>query len=162
MPKCWHCGKQGLFLRLSASGLCMSCLEEAADWAITTLNRLKESKFEREKFCAELDRLDIKDAVKAAGPVINESAFSFWDVAIHFSNEQQDRIKRSGSVILLQYDPESKVAKSCGSNGEVYSTTFSECTCMDFKARQLPCKHMYKLAIQYGNIEPSYLTGKSD
>lgn len=35
---------------------------------------------------------------------------------------------------------------SCGQ----YSTTLSECECIDFHRRELPCKHMYRLAYELG------------
>lgn len=35
-----------------------------------------------------------------------------------------------------------------GSND--YATTLFNCTCKDFKTRQMPCKHMYRLALGLG------------
>lgn len=41
-----------------------------------------------------------------------------------------------------------------------YSTTLSKCNCHDFRDRNLPCKHIYRLAVELGIIEiikrPSY------
>ena len=35
---------------------------------------------------------------------------------------------------------------------EEYETTLNSCTCSDFQKRQLPCKHIYKLAMILGEI----------
>lgn len=158
MSKCWRCGKSGFFLRLSSSGLCMSCLEEAADLAVSTLAKLKENKEERRKFCEELDNLEIQETIEKAKIAIETSPFSIWDVSVHFRKEQQDRVLRSKSVKILQYDEHKQIAETSGSKGAVYITSFSDCTCRDFKTRLLPCKHMYKLAMQYGDVEFSCLS----
>lgn len=34
-----------------------------------------------------------------------------------------------------------------------YDTSLSQCTCYDFQKRQLPCKHMYRLAVELGIIK---------
>lgn len=34
-----------------------------------------------------------------------------------------------------------------------YDTSLSQCTCYDFQSRRLPCKHMYRLAVELGMIE---------
>jgi len=131
----------------------MSCLEEAADEAVHIIAKLKESKPERDKFCAALDKLEREDKIKSIEPTLKMSPFRIWDMPVHFEEGQYDRILRSDTVVLFNYDSKSNSAKTRGSKGEVYSTTFSQCTCMDFQARGLPCKHMYKLAQQYGGVD---------
>lgn len=34
-----------------------------------------------------------------------------------------------------------------------YETSLTKCTCHDFQERQLPCKHIYRLAVELGIIE---------
>ena len=34
-----------------------------------------------------------------------------------------------------------------------YDTTLSSCTCADFEKRKLPCKHIYRLAVELNLIE---------
>lgn len=48
---------------------------------------------------------------------------------------------------------ELKVTKIRGANGEVYSVTSDSCTCMDYKFRGGPCKHM--LNLEHGHYEPN-------
>ena len=52
-----------------------------------------------------------------------------WSPAIHKLQHQQERISR-----MVQ--------------NEDYETTLRYCTCMDFRKRRLPCKHMYRLAVE--------------
>lgn len=73
-----------------------------------------------------------------------------WDASIHFANGQLERIERAAAdrrLCVLHYDEKSETASVMGSGGEVYSTCKDGCTCADFKARGLPCKHMYLLAM---------------
>ena len=37
-----------------------------------------------------------------------------------------------------------------GTDGIVYHTTLNTCTCPDFQFRHQPCKHMYKIALEFG------------
>ena len=157
MPKCWHCGKHGLFLQLSSAGLCMACLEKASDEAISIITKLKESREERVKFCNALDKMEIEETIHTIEPSLESSPFSFWDISIHYEEGQHDRIIRSKPVKIIRYDPNDETAEVEGSKGKVYTTTFESCTCMDFVSRQLPCKHMYKLASQYGGLDFSHI-----
>lgn len=50
-----------------------------------------------------------------------------WSPTIHAIPQQQDRICR------MESNPE-------------YNTTLHYCTCMDYRKRRLPCKHIYKMA----------------
>lgn len=45
----------------------------------------------------------------------------------------------------------------------VYSVSLTECTCPDFQHRKLPCKHMYKLALELGIVTKDWdLSGIPD
>ncbi len=44
-----------------------------------------------------------------------------------------------------------------GSHGQ-YITTLSECTCVDFYLQHQPCKHMYRLAMELGEIPGDYIS----
>ena len=64
-----------------------------------------------------------------------------------------DQIKRfeksTGKKIKpISLDLKSQSAKFEGSDGSIYDTTLSGCTCVDYAMHQLPCKHMYKLATE--------------
>lgn len=157
MPKCWHCKKRGLFLQLSSAGLCMECLEKASDEAISIVTKLKESREERIKFCNALDKMEREEMIQTIEPPLESSAFSYWDISIHHEEGQYERIIRSKTVKIIRYNPDSGIAEVDGSKGNVYETSFESCTCMDFTTRQLPCKHMYKLASQYGGLNLTHI-----
>lgn len=71
-----------------------------------------------------------------------------------------DQIKRfekasGNSLKMLSFDSGNCIAEFEGSSGEIYHTTLDDCDCMDCSMRRLPCKHMYRLAIEYGSINPN-------
>ena len=43
-----------------------------------------------------------------------------------------------------------------------YNVTLTSCTCRDFAMRQLPCKHMYKLAQELNIVDTSGISKKKD
>lgn len=76
--------------------------------------------------------------------------FSIWDESIHEHPDQKKRYASAltGKLIPMSVDFENQVGKFNGSGKEPYTTTLENCTCSDFKRRKLPCKHMYRLAIE--------------
>lgn len=78
-----------------------------------------------------------------------------WEKEIH---EKPDQIKRLTSAKSSKTTP-SLVCKDSlsgmfpGSGANPYSTTLASCTCGDFLRRHLPCKHMYRLAIELGVLD---------
>lgn len=85
-----------------------------------------------------------------------------WDIDIHEEKEQIERQTRSKS---LKFGMSINGINNTGtfvSSMDIpdYKTTLNSCTCEDFKERNLPCKHMYRLATELEIIElikrPSY------
>ena len=80
--------------------------------------------------------------------------FGNWEEIVHNDYEQikrvafMQRIKPENVTIY----PEKQSAKIIGTDG-TYNVTLNSCTCHDFEARQLPCKHIYKLASELGYLE---------
>jgi|GEM_PF-6001916 len=79
-----------------------------------------------------------------------------WDVSIH---EQPEQIERQGRsmrypFVLFDLDFNKKNVKfSSSSDLPYYQTTLHDCTCYDFEKRRLPCKHIYRLAVELGIVE---------
>ena len=71
---------------------------------------------------------------------------------IHDDPEQLKRIEkaRSSKMKILSIDKENQSAVFAGSGKTPYETTLISCTCRDFTVRKLPCKHMYRLAMECG------------
>ena len=61
---------------------------------------------------------------------------------------ERARDMKPGAVISL--DPSTQTALIQGSGGVVYSVSVDSCECVDFERRQLPCKHIYRLARDLG------------
>lgn len=79
----------------------------------------------------------------------------FWDVSIHASQAQIERQGRAMTYPFSFKINRSAQAGTFSSTSDLpfYSTTLSECNCYDFQNRHLPCKHMYRLAVELGIIE---------
>ncbi len=81
--------------------------------------------------------------------------WSEWDVSIH---DDAAQIERQGKAMYYPFtfkvDEEKKTARfSSTSDLPYYDTSLSRCDCLDFQKRNLPCKHMYRLAVELGVIE---------
>ncbi len=81
--------------------------------------------------------------------------WSDWENSIH---ESEAQISRQGRAMTYPFDfsikRKNQTAKfSSTSDLPYYNTSLSSCTCGDFEERQLPCKHIYRLAVELGIIE---------
>lgn len=54
----------------------------------------------------------------------------------------------------LDLSPENRSGRFVGSEGNIYETTLDSCTCADFAIQGFsqPCKHMIRLAMEYGEV----------
>lgn len=78
-----------------------------------------------------------------------------WDYSLHSDNPQIERQGRSMTYpFTFEIDKQAQAARfSSTSIHPYYDTTLSSCTCDDFQTRGLPCKHIYRLAVELGYIE---------
>ena len=74
--------------------------------------------------------------------------FTDFPKDIHTEDEQLSRMRRATDkwIYLFPSTFTGQSAKIMGTSCEIYETSFSACSCMDFYKRKLPCKHMYRLA----------------
>lgn len=81
--------------------------------------------------------------------------WSDWAYSIHCDKSQTDRQGRAIAYpFTFKINKHSKSARfSSTSELPYYDTTLSSCTCMDFQERKLPCKHIYRLALELGIID---------
>lgn len=73
-----------------------------------------------------------------------------WTEVDHEGAEQYNRMEQAAqdkALQVLDYDPDYRLAKVQGKTG-VYLTSGERCSCPDYRKRQLPCKHMYLLAME--------------
>lgn len=86
--------------------------------------------------------------------------FGIWDDSVQMHPEQVKRFERAltSKLIPISVDVSNKTGVFNGSHSKPYNTTLENCTCSDFIRRQLPCKHIYRLAIELGLIDTDGLT----
>lgn len=82
-------------------------------------------------------------------------SFGKWNTSVHDNFEQ---LKRRISAAKIDEDdielnPANQTAHIYGSDPEPYFVTLEECSCYDFQSRNLPCKHMYRLASELGCLD---------
>lgn len=73
------------------------------------------------------------------------SFFSSEYNSLHAENDQLNRVKSALSLKMDSVDFETQTGTI-----KSYDVSLSKCTCMDFRRRHKPCKHMYCLAIELG------------
>lgn len=80
----------------------------------------------------------------------------------HCSDRQYERFQRAcsknqiGSVVSLDKKKMSCKIRSSSNPSVIYKTTLNSCDCEDFSKSSLPCKHIYKLALELGIIDTSW------
>lgn len=90
-----------------------------------------------------------------------KGTFGSWDESIHMPEEQRKRIlsAEKATTTPLSVDKESLTGVFPGSGKSPYKTTLESCTCGDFIRRKLPCKHMYRLAMECGVFQGNVKQG---
>jgi len=108
--------------------------------------------------------VQIQENIKNAG----ECFINGYGEKFHCSNEQYARFQRSisasniGKVVSINKKKITMKICSARDSSNIYCTSLSGCDCEDFKRRNLPCKHMYKLACELGVIDENWdLSGLS-
>lgn len=88
-------------------------------------------------------------------------SFGNWPEELHSDRDQQKRIAsaRSAKTTPNSIDKNRQIAVFSGSGAVPYTTTLDSCTCVDFVRRKLPCKHIYRLAIELGLLGLSAKSG---
>ena len=78
--------------------------------------------------------------------------FGNWNEETHNNHEQIKRILTAKTIKSdkIIYHEQEKYCEVLGSSGEYYKATLDSCDCMDFRIRNLPCKHIYCTAFSLG------------
>lgn len=72
----------------------------------------------------------------------------FFHICLHSFSRSTAQVKPSDVFI----DHSNHSALIQGKDG-AYNVSLTQCTCFDFESRQLPCKHIYKLAFELGLLD---------
>jgi len=154
MAYCVKCHRDEANLIIgSKTGLCIDCLESEHEALTQMIEMLKNGGDDRKAAIAALDEAKMADVTAKASVDLKDSPFSVWDDSIHMQPSQLGNIRRSKSVKILSYDAGSKTAIVAGSKGHTYETSFDRCDCGNFISKHLPCKHMYRLAAEFGGVD---------
>lgn len=79
--------------------------------------------------------------------------FNSFDASFHNEPEQLKRRIRAKNIKATTITDNGDHYVVIGSKGDIYNTNLSICNCLDFKKNHLPCKHMYKFALDHGLID---------
>ena len=86
--------------------------------------------------------------------------FTLWELKYQCNSDQRIRLERARTETidrLFEINPDNGTALCQSSDfyitGEVYEVTYKHCTCLDFRKRIRPCKHIYALNIYLGIID---------
>lgn len=93
---------------------------------------------------------------------IKEKWASLWPEETHTTEYAIKRINSAKSAKLtpVKIDRDDMYGYFQGSHGR-YETFLDQCPCGDFIRSKLPCKHIYRLAMELGAIEEDYKTDKN-
>lgn len=87
-----------------------------------------------------------------------------WDKwsGTHNSPDQQKRIAsaKKSACTPVSLDQEACTGTFKGSSG-THTTALDHCSCVDFNRRRLPCKHMYRLAMELGVFQTEFESDKT-
>jgi len=113
--------------------------KEAAENSVTA--RLKAKADIKDTICTEINKnfLDL--------------GWYCWTIDDHKLELQYEKIEdayhNGKSMMLLDCDPVEGTAKVRGASGMSYKIDDEGCSCPAFSKSQLPCKHMYYVAMNY-------------
>lgn len=84
-----------------------------------------------------------------------------WESSIHETEDSKKRIisAKKADLTPVRVDPDDGMAYFQGKHGK-YETFLDSCPCGDFHRRHLPCKHIYRLAMELNLMDNSDI--KSD
>ena len=150
---CPYCGIELLLLPVEQNTKvkCPSCgntIKETKDAV--------ETSFECDK--SEVTKADINEyLLMKISNDFERCGWTDWDKSVHYAEGQIDRLGRAieeTDMTVVGYDEESQTAKVISSKGYSYTVSKFGCTCKDFVERQLPCKHMYLVAMEIADGKP--------
>lgn len=89
---------------------------------------------------------------------MSNELWSKWS-DIHGLPDQQKRIAsaKKSACTPVSLDPSTCTGIFKGSSG-THTTSLDHCSCVDFNRRKLPCKHMYRLAMELGLLPDDIVT----
>ena len=78
----------------------------------------------------------------------------FWNAKDLYTRRVRERLKRAKSEDIVIGRRLFGSTYQVDSYGETYKASLQSCTCPDFSYKQTPCKHILKLALKIGALDP--------
>lgn len=112
----------------------------------------EEDKPYRYNYSYDTGRYEIEPSKKPKESLY--TPFTDFPQRIHTDEEQLSRMRGAMDrwIYLFPSTFTGHSARIMGTSREIYNTSLSTCSCMDFQKRKLPCKHMYHLAFSSGKM----------
>lgn len=90
----------------------------------------------------------------SASPAPTPQLKDFWEPDKLYTRRVRERLDRAKSEDITIGCRLSGTTYQVKSYDETYKTSLQSCTCADFSYKQTPCKHMLKLALEIGALNP--------
>lgn len=112
----------------------------------------EEDKPYRYNYSYDTGRYEIEPSQKPKESLY--TPFTDFPKRIHTEEEQLSRMRGAMDrwIYLFPSTFTGHSARIMGTSREIYNTSLSTCSCMDFQKRKVPCKHMYHLAFFSGKM----------
>lgn len=87
---------------------------------------------------------------------------SAWEEKTHTTEHAKKRIELAKEPELTPIEVDATNMRACfsGNHGK-YTAFLDDCSCEDFRRNRLPCKHIYRLAIELGAMEGAAESNRS-
>lgn len=87
---------------------------------------------------------------------------SAWEEKTHTTERAKKRIELAKKPELTPIEIDTTNMRACfsGNHGK-YTAFLDDCSCEDFRRNRLPCKHIYRLAIELGAMEEAAESNRS-
>ena len=87
---------------------------------------------------------------------------SAWEEKAHTTERAKKRIElaKKPELTPIKVDTTNMCACFSGNHGK-YTAFLDDCSCEDFRRNRLPCKHIYRLAIELGAMEEAAESNRS-
>ncbi len=113
-------------------------------------------------YCRYIDKKQKRKRQEQRTAIFRQFALDFnrigwtrWGYDAHIKSGQRDRIEKgiySKRMKLLTFDIAQHTACVMGEHDVAYNIDCDGCSCMDFRTRRLPCKHMYFAVIELSQM----------
>lgn len=119
------------------------------------VNKNDQNTSDKEEFLSERISFSSSSPQNSATSSEKPQLTDFWDPDKLYTPRVRERLKRAKSEDITIGRRLFGSTYQINSYDETYKTSLESCTCPDFSYKQTPCKHMLKLALEIGALDPN-------